>query len=149
MQMDYRLATEPDLNLLAEWNHQLIRDEGHRNWMTVPELCDRMKGWLASAYKAVIFFSDGEPVAYGLYRESPDEVYLRQFFVRRDKRRLGLGHRAITILCQEIWSPQKRLTVEVLCHNTIGIKFWRAMGYKDYSLTLEIMPESKIVEQIT
>jgi hypothetical protein len=30
--------------LLAELNHQLIRDEGHRNRMTVPELKRRMRG---------------------------------------------------------------------------------------------------------
>ena len=31
--MEYRFATDSDLDLLAEWNHQLIRDEGHRNPM--------------------------------------------------------------------------------------------------------------------
>jgi predicted acetyltransferase len=145
--MEYRFATESDLDLLAEWNRQLIEDEGHRNPMTVPELRERMRGWLAADYQAVVFLSDGEPVAYALYRESADEVYLRQFFVRRNKRRAGYGRRAITVLRQTIWPPQRRLTVEVLCRNTIGIQFWRAMGYEDYSLSLEIMPETKSVEQ--
>lgn len=140
--MEYRFATEADLDLLAEWNHQLIRDEGHRNRMTVPELRERMRGWLAAEYRAIVFLSDGQPMAYGLFRESPEEVYLRQFFVRRDKRRAGFGSRAMTTLRQKIWPSQKRLTVEVLCQNTAGIQFWRAMGYKDYSLTLEIMPET-------
>jgi GNAT superfamily N-acetyltransferase len=139
--MEYRFATEADLDLLAEWNHQLIQDEGHRNRMTVPELRQRMTGWLAADYRAVVFLSDGAPMAYALYRESPEEVYLRQLFVRRDKRRQGAGHRAMTLLRQHIWPRQKRLTVEVLCQNTVGTQFWRAMGYKDYSLTLEILPE--------
>ena len=95
----------------------------------------------------MVFLSDGEPVAYGLYRETPEEVYLRQFFARRGKRTTGFGRRAITILRQNIWPPQKRLTVEVLCQNTVGIQFWRAMGYKDYCLTLAIMPERQSVEQ--
>ena len=145
--MEYRLATESDLDLLAEWNHQLIRDEGHRNPMAAPELRERMRGWLAADYQAVVFLSDGDPVAYALYRETADEVYLRQFFVRRDKRRAGYGRRAITVLRQNIWSPRKRLTVEVLCQNTMGIQFWRTMGYEDYCLTLEIMPAGKSVEQ--
>jgi hypothetical protein len=76
--LDCRLATEADLDLLAEWNHQLIRDEGHRNPMTPAELRERMKGWLAGEYAAVIFCLDGDPVAYALYRESAGEVYLRQ-----------------------------------------------------------------------
>jgi predicted acetyltransferase len=139
--MEYRLVTDQDMDLLAEWNHQLIRDEGHRNQMPVPELRERMKGWLAGEYKAVVFLGDSEPVAYGLYRETSEEVYLRQFFVPRDKRRNGLGRQAITILRQNIWPSEKRLTVEVLTQNTIGIQFWRDMGYKDYCLTLEMMPD--------
>ena len=81
-------------------------------------------------------------MAYALYREGSDEVYLRQLFVRRDKRRTGLGRRAIGILRQSIWPCQKRLTVEVLCQNAAAIRFWRAMGYQDYSLTLEIAPKT-------
>jgi hypothetical protein len=49
----HRLADDQDIDLLAEWNHQLIRDEGHRNSMTVPELKQRMEGWLTGEYKAV------------------------------------------------------------------------------------------------
>ena len=140
--MEYRPATNADLVLLAEWNHQLIRDEGHRNRMTVAELRERMRGWLETEYKAVLFFTRGEPVAYALYRENPDEVYLRQFFVSRDKRREGFGRRAIAILRRSIWPSRKRLTLEVLCQNTAGIQFWRSVGYQDYCLTLEIMPEA-------
>jgi hypothetical protein len=75
--MNFRHATLNDCALLAELNHQLIRDEGHRNPMTVPELEQRMKGWLASEYSAAIFENGGEVVAYALYREQPEEIYLR------------------------------------------------------------------------
>ena len=85
--MEHRFAGESDLDLLAEWNHQLIRDEGHNNPMTVPELRERMRGWLETDYRAVLFSMEGEPLAYALYREGPEEIYLRQFFVRRDRRR--------------------------------------------------------------
>jgi hypothetical protein len=46
--MNFRRAIADDCILLAKLNHQLIRDEGHRNKMTVPELEQRMKNWLAS-----------------------------------------------------------------------------------------------------
>ena len=36
--VEFRIATDEDCRLLAELNHQLIRDEGHRNRMTVPKL---------------------------------------------------------------------------------------------------------------
>ena len=140
MKMEYRFATDSDLDLLAEWNHQLIRDEGHRNPMTVPELRERMRGWLGGEYKAVIFGPEADPVAYALYRETATEVYLRQLFVRRDRRREGIGRAAMEVLRSQVWPRRKRLTVEVLTANLRAVAFWRSIGYKDYCLTLEIMP---------
>ena len=139
--MEYRFATTSDLDRLAEWNHQLIRDEGHRNSMTVPELRERMLGWISGEYKAVIFGSESDPVAYALFKETAAEVYLRQLFVRRDRRSEGIGRNAVGILRERVWPRQKRLTVEVLTANTRGVRFWRTVGYKDYCLTLEILPE--------
>lgn len=139
--MNFRRATLSDCALLAELNHQLIHDEGHRNRMTVPELEQRMKGWLASEYAAALFENDGEVVAYALYREQPEEIYLRQLFVARNRRRQGIGRQAVEILRSKIWPKNKRLTVEVLVQNEAAVAFWRAVGYKDYSLTLEILPE--------
>jgi predicted acetyltransferase len=140
--MIFRRATLDDCALLAELNHQLIRDEGHRNKMTVPELEQRMKDWLASEYAAVIFENDGEVIAYALYREQPEEIYLRQLFVARNRRRKGAGREAVNILRTKIWPANKRLTVEVLVQNATGVAFWRAVGYKDYCLKLEMLPET-------
>jgi predicted acetyltransferase len=137
--MTFRRATLADCGRLAELNHQLIGDEGHRNRMTVPGLEQRMKGWLASEYHAILFEEEGEIVAYGLYREQPEEIYLRQLFVVRNRRRQGLGRRAFEILRAKIWPKNKRLTVEVLVANTAAVAFWRSLGYRDYALTLEIV----------
>jgi predicted acetyltransferase len=138
--MDYRFADSNDLNLLAEWNYQLIRDEGHRNSMICEQLRMRMQDWLKGEYKAILFSINDEPVAYALYKEFEQEVYLRQFFVCRDHRRHGLGKQCLAILRKHIWPSSKRLTLEVLVANEAAIKFWRSVGYKDYALTLEIMP---------
>src|SRR5712691_3812954 len=134
--MKFRLATLDDCGLLADLNHQLIRDEGHRNPMTVAQLEQRMRGWLAEEYRAVIYEDEDEVVAYALFREQPDEIYLRQLFVVRDRRRYGIGRRAVEILRSSVWPRHKRLTVEVLVSNKNAVAFWRAMGYADYSLTL-------------
>ena len=108
--------------------------------MTVPELEQRMQGWLASEYTAMLFEDGGEGVAYALYREQPEEIYLRQLFVARNQRRQGIGRQAVEILHSKIWPKNKRLTVEVLVQNEAAVAFWRAAGYKNYSLTLEISP---------
>jgi ribosomal protein S18 acetylase RimI-like enzyme len=141
--MNFRPATLKDCALLAELNHQLIRDEGHRNPMTVPELEQRLRGWLASEYAAVIFEKGVEIVAYALYRKQPEEIHLRQLFVARNQRRRGIGRQALEILRTQIWPKHSRLTVDVLVQNSVAIAFWRAAGYQDYSLTLEMLPDPK------
>jgi predicted acetyltransferase len=139
--MNFRRATLNDCALLAELNHLLLQDENHRNKkMSIPELEQRMRGWLASEYAAVVFEEDGKVVAYALYREQLEEIYLRQLFVVRNRRRNGIGRKAVEILRTEIWPASKRLTVDVLVQNTAAIAFWRAVGYKDYCLALEILP---------
>jgi GNAT superfamily N-acetyltransferase len=143
--MTYRFAKQDDCGLLAKLNHQLIQDEGHRNRMIAPELEQRMKGWLSGEYRAVIFEDEGEVAAYALFREQVEEIYLRQLFVVRHRRRQSLGRQAMEILRSQVWPKTKRLTVEVLVANQRGVAFWRAMGYRDYCLALEILPDSSMV----
>jgi GNAT superfamily N-acetyltransferase len=140
--MTFRPATTDDCRLLAELNHQLIRDEGHRNRMSVAELEQRMRGWLAGEYRAVLYEDGGEVVAYALFREQPEEIHLRQLFVVRHRRRQGIGRRAVEILRTQVWPKTKRLTVDALVANESGVAFWREVGYTDYCLTLEIPPDS-------
>jgi GNAT superfamily N-acetyltransferase len=131
-----------DSPLLAQLNQQLIQDEGHRNRMTLTELERRMRGWLTNEYRAVLYEDGGEVVAYALFREQEQEIYLRQLFVVPDRRRQGIGRRAVEILRSQVWPKTKRLTVDVLVTNHSALAFWRAVGYQDYALTLEIMPEA-------
>jgi GNAT superfamily N-acetyltransferase len=138
--MNFRRATVNDCVLLAELNHQLLGDEGHRNRMTASALARRMSGWLAGEYAAVIFENAGAVVAYALYCDLPEEIYLRQFFVVRGQRRKGAGRQAFEILRTKIWPLGRRLTVEVLVQNSAAVAFWRSVGYQDYSLKLEILP---------
>lgn len=98
-----------------------------------------MKDWLASEYTAILFKEGKETVAYALYRKQPEEIYLRQLFVVRNRRRQGIGRKAMEILRSKVWPANKRLTVEVLVKNEAAVAFWRGVGYKDYSLGLEIM----------
>jgi ribosomal protein S18 acetylase RimI-like enzyme len=120
-------------------NHQLIRQERHRNTMTVAELEKRMHDWLAAGeYTAVIFERDSAPMAHLLYRTEPEGgIYIRQFFVVPEHRRQGVGKAAIDLFFREIVPSAPQITVEVLSHNEIGHQFWRASGFRDYSIKLE------------
>jgi predicted acetyltransferase len=75
-----------------------------------------------------------------LYREQPEEIYLRQLFGVRNQRRQGIGRAAFGIIRTKIWPTNKRLTVDVLVQNSSAVAFWQAVGYKDHCLKLEILP---------
>lgn len=135
--MNYRTATLADIEMLAELNHQLIADEGADNPRSVPQLAERMAEWLEGRYRAVLFEEGGAPVAYALYRDDGESIYLRQFFVTRERRRTGVGRDAIARLVNEVFPPGKRVVVEVLAKNARAMAFWHAMGFVDYFMTLE------------
>lgn len=79
-------------------------------------------------------------MAYALFREQPNAIYLRQLFVVRERRHQGIGRSAFELLRTKVWPTNKRLTVEVLTANTAAVAIWRSVGYVDYSLMLEILP---------
>jgi len=139
--MEYRFATDTDLDLLADWDLQLLRKQGHENTMTFPDLRDRMKECLDRDCKAVIFEYGGEPVAYALYRQTVAEVNLRHLFVIREHRRKGIGRKAVEILRDRVWPRNRRLTVEIPMENLPSVLFWRSLGYRDHALVLELPSE--------
>ena len=136
--LEYRFATQEDVPLLAEMNQQLIRDEGHRNKMTLPQLQERMSGWLQGEYTAVIFSEGPDTVGYALFRKDPKWIYLRQLFVKTELRRKGIAREAISWLKKNAWKETKIIRVEVLVDNPDGISFWKAVGFKDYCATMEM-----------
>jgi hypothetical protein len=119
--MRHRIANIEDCEILGELNHQLIKDEGHRNSMTTPELIERMRSWLITDYRASTFEDDTGILAYALYKEDQDQdqdrVYLWQFFVQRRNRRSGVGRQSMNICSQR--SGDKRVTVDVLCSSSV------------------------------
>lgn len=137
--MDFRLATPDDAPTLARMNQSLIQDEGHRNAMSLDELVERMRRWLEAEYQAVMFYDEQQLVGYVLFKVEPEWVYLRQFFIRRDRRRQGVGRAAIEWLSNNVWTDRSRLRLDVLVNNSVGIEFWKALGFTEYCLTMERM----------
>ena len=136
--LGHRVATFGDVPTLARMNQQLIEDEGHRNRMPLHELEARMRSLLDGDYTATLFEWDSQIVAYVLWRDEPDWVYLRQFFVARDCRRRGIGAHAVRLLTDQVLPADKRIRVNVLIENRPALEFWRAVGFVDYLITLEM-----------
>ena len=132
-------AQDNDVSCLGEMNSHLIRDEGHRNRMSVEQLQERMGRWLKDEYTAILFHLRGQPVGYAVYRRDPEYIYLRQFFVDAKHRRKGIGKIAMRWLRENLWTGA-RVRVDVLINNESGIAFWRSVGFQDYCLTLESDP---------
>lgn len=105
-------------------------------------LTARMAGWLGGVYEAVLFEDGGPPAGYALYRRDPEHVYLRQFYVRPECRRQGVGRAAIGWLRRHAWGGA-RVRVEVLVGNAAGVAFWRAVGFRDYALSLELQGDGE------
>src|SRR5262245_61905160 len=137
--LTHRRASVADVPVLAVMNHQLIQDEGHRNRMTVPELEQRMKEWLEEEYSAIVFEKSNTIVAYALFRPDGDSVYVRQFFVKREHRRRGVGREAMRILVNDVLRDSQRLTLDVLVGNRVAREFWQATGFREYAVTMELI----------
>jgi GNAT superfamily N-acetyltransferase len=134
----FRSASAEDAEILAPLNAELIRDEGHRNSMSTPQLAERMADWLRGEYRAVIFENSESVVGYALYRRNPEHVYLRQIFVKSEYRRRGIARSALNWLWRNSWSGVPRLRIDVLVGNTVGAAFWRSVGFSDYCITVEM-----------
>jgi GNAT superfamily N-acetyltransferase len=137
MALEFRFADAEDCQLLGALNAQLIRDEGHQNPMTELQLGDRMRDFLSSDYRAVIFEAAGESAGYALFRREPAFIYLRHFFVCRHLRRLGIGREALAWLWENAWPHAGRVRLDVLVGNAPAIAFWKAVGLREYCLTME------------
>jgi GNAT superfamily N-acetyltransferase len=134
----WRFASVDDSPALAALNELLIADEGHENPMKRAQLERRMRGWLGSEYRGVLFEQATRVVAYALYRDDEwGRIHLRQFFVLRDVRRQGVGAAALQLF-REAVVPGRRVLVEVLAQNAAGKAFWLASGFREYALTLEL-----------
>jgi GNAT superfamily N-acetyltransferase len=137
----FRVATAADAPQLASWNRELIEDEGHDNAMSLDQLVARMRAWLTTEYQALVFDELATPapapVAYALFRHEPEWVHLRQFFVVRDRRRRGIGARAVALLRDTVFPPGVPVIVEAMAWNHAALSFWRAVGFTDRYVGLE------------
>jgi ribosomal protein S18 acetylase RimI-like enzyme len=131
-----RAATAADLPRLAAWNRELIADEGADTKLDLAGLEARMRRWLAGDYRALILEVDAGPAGYALYRHDEDGVHLRQLYVARPLRRLGIGREAVRRLLADEFPRGARVWLQVLEQNATGLAFWRALGFRPHARTL-------------
>ena len=132
-------AKGSDAELLAGLNRQLDEDEPHPYPLPLAALTDRMQRWIDSGEYQVLLFRRGERVTgYAAWRLEDRGIYLRHFFVCRDQRRQGWGRAAMALLCRDVFPKGRPVQIEAAIGNTSGIAFWRAIGFQDFGLSMEL-----------
>ncbi|HMK47940.1 MAG TPA: GNAT family N-acetyltransferase [Methanocella sp.] len=131
-----RICKYEDIERLARLNQQLIEDEGYdrSGRISLEGLKDRMSEFIHSGYTAYIFEEGGEVVGYALINRRSDPVRLRQFFICRDRRRQGYGHRAFQELLKQ--AGLTTVDLDVLAWNKVGIEFWKSLGFETRSICM-------------
>jgi GNAT superfamily N-acetyltransferase len=137
-------ATEPDIPRLAELNLELMEDERHPYMLPLEELRARMAPWVAGEYRVLLFRAGGQVCGYAVWRPEERGSYLRHFFICRDRRRSGLGRAIVDRLRRDHFPKDQPLQLEAAIWNTDAIAFWRAIGFQDFGLTLEMKPEDSV-----
>src|SRR4051812_26770399 len=128
-----RAAGIDDIALLATLNRHLIEDQRHPTTATDADLRDRMRRWItADGYQVALVHDDGDPVAYAVWRDDEDGIYVRQFFVVRHRRRSGVGREAFARVAAT-WR-EAPVKLDALVGNERALGFWRALGFRDYSI---------------
>jgi ribosomal protein S18 acetylase RimI-like enzyme len=132
-------AARAEAPLLAALNHQLDEDEPHPYPLPLPALTSRMTRWIESGEYEVLLFRRGERVGgYAAWRLEDRGTFLRHFFICRDQRREGLGRAAMTLLCRDVFPKDRPIQIEAAIGNTGAIAFWRAIGFRDFGLSMEL-----------
>lgn len=137
-------ARDSDIPQLAELNLQLMEDERHPYMLPLEDLRARMTRWVAGEYHVLVFRNGGRICGYAAWRPEERGTYLRHFFICRDQRRQGLGRTIVDRLRRDHFPKDQPLQLEAAIWNTDVIAFWRALGFKDFSLTLEMKPEEAV-----
>lgn len=120
-------CTAADVPRLALLNKCLIEDEKSDNPMSIPQLEERMQGFLDDGYRAFLIMLDETAAGYALVRVSSKPCYLRQFYIGRDFRRRHLGEKAFRALLDLL--GEDTIDVDVLTANKAGMSFWKSLGF--------------------
>jgi 8-oxo-dGTP pyrophosphatase MutT (NUDIX family) len=131
-------AGEESLPLLAEFNRQLLKDQGLRREVTVAELENRLRELIAGDFQAVLFYWKNDPVGYCLYRLHPRYAHIRHIHLQPDIRRHVDLSEAFSLLRREELQDFAMIRIDVPEADRDSITLWESQGFRPRSLRLEL-----------
>ena len=146
MLITVRAAQLSDLSQLAKMNSCLVDDQGSENPFSLTEYEDRFREWLdTNIWTVDVFLHDGQVIGYSVYQErtdyyDPNEavIYIRQYYIERSHRRLGMGKAAFQILVDTRFPKDvQSIALDVMATNSTGQNFWRKMGFDEYFISMK------------
>ena len=139
MNLQLRLATTADCDLLASMNRELSVDEGSPDSMSQDALSERMRRWLKEGWRAVLILANKVAIGYVLFQERQgSEIYIRHYFVRRIFRGKGIGQAAFTLIQAEYFPVGATLALDVLATNPGARRFWERLGFQSNAGSLRL-----------
>ena len=141
-----RAAQLSDLSQLAKMNSRLVDDQGSENPFSLKEYEDRFREWLdTNIWTVDVFLHDGQVMGYSVYQERTDYydpkeavIYIRQYYIERAHRRLGLGKAAFQILIDTRFPKHvQSIALDVMATNSAGQNFWKKMGFNEYFIAMK------------
>ena len=131
MNLQLRLATAADCDLLANMNRELSVDEGSPDPMSQDSLSERIRRWLKEGWQAVLILMNKVVIGYMLFQERQgSEVYIRHYFIRRMFRGKGIGQAAFALIQAEYFPVGATLALDVLATNPGARRFWERLGFQ-------------------
>ncbi len=109
-------------------NRSLIEDEKAETNLTFEQLKRRMEEFICSEYDAFLFDVNRDIVGYALCDMSKSPIYLRQFYICREKRRKGYGRQAFFALLAHL--DIREMDLDIYSWNKTGLAFWESLGFE-------------------
>ncbi|WP_108125183.1 GNAT family N-acetyltransferase [Saccharospirillum mangrovi] len=114
---------------LAVLNQALIQEEGSDTRLSLDELSQRMRGWLAGYYQVVAAKDSNRLLGYCLFAVETNRVYVRQLYVVESARLSGYG-KALLAWVEANTPEQLPLHLKVLSGNHRVLGFYQKLGYQ-------------------
>ncbi|MFW6288931.1 MAG: NUDIX domain-containing protein [Spirochaetota bacterium] len=141
--LTYDHADESDLPQLAVFNAALLDEQRIVTDLEPVELENRLRGYLADGYLAVLFRWDGQPVGYCLYRLYPKYAYVRHLYVDESvSKKLGLAD-ALSLLRNKEFADYASIRHDVPESAKERLRIWESMGFRPRSTRVELHTATK------
>jgi len=141
--LTYERADESDLPTLGSFNAALLDEQRIVVDLEPAELENRLSGYLADGYQAVLFKWDGRPVGYCLYRLYPKYAYVRHLYVDESvSKKLSIAD-AFSLLRNSEFSDYASIRHDVPDSAKERLHVWESMGFRPRSVRVELHTATK------